>query len=154
MNKVFISLISIIIIFFLIPNSILAISNNIIDNNYYSNTNIKNKLYNTFVNIFVVPTLKNECLYQYWIHSYEEDDQTKNVYRLSSFKFPPSFGREAFEIKKDGVVIFYSPGKDDRRISINGELEIKGPDLVNIKTKNLNMKILSCENDRLIIQQD
>lgn len=105
-------------------------------------------------NIFIMSILNNECLYQYWIHSYEEDELIKKVYRLSSFEFPPSFGREAFEIKKDGEVIFYFPGKDDRRMSISGQLEIKDTDNVTIKAKHLNMKILSCENDRLIIQEN
>ena len=100
--------------------------------------------------------IDNECLYQYWIHSYEEDEQTKKVYRSSSFEFPPSFGRKAFEIKRSGKVIVYFPGKDDRRMSISGQLEIRDPDKINIniQAKHLNMIILSCENDRLIIEEN
>lgn len=152
MNKLTIGIMIIFIFFF--PTSILATSNSIlINNNYFINTTIMNNYIVPLKNIFIMSLLNNECFYQYWVHSYEEDEQIKKVYRLSSFDFPPSFGREAFEIKKTGEVIFYFPGKDDRRTSITGQLEVQDKDNVIIKANHLNMKILSCENDRLVIQE-
>jgi len=98
----------------------------------------------------------DECIYQFWIHSYEEDDETKIVYRSSSFDFPLSRGRDSFEIKKNGEIVSHTIGVvDDFREKI-GKFEIKGNDKLYTyfnKTKPNIMTILSCEEDRLIIKK-
>ena len=108
------------------------------------------------INLFNMNLVNDECLYKYWAHSYEEDDRTKKVYRPSSFDFPPSFGRDAFEIKKDGEIIFYFPGPDDKRKHLSGQFTIQDQNklYVDLKTKSVTITVLSCENDRLLIGQD
>jgi hypothetical protein len=99
--------------------------------------------------------IDDECIYQFWIHSYEEDDETKKVYRSSSFDFPLSRGRDSFEIKKSGEIISHTKGSvDDFREKV-GKFEIKGNDKLYIyfKTKPNIMTILSCDDDRLVIKK-
>jgi hypothetical protein len=38
-----------------------------------------------------------------WRHSHEEDTPQGNVYRRATYTFPPSRGRQAFELKADGT---------------------------------------------------
>ena len=51
-----------------------------------------------------------DCIYKHWIHSHEEDTEDKKVYRPSTFEFPPSRGRDGFEIKENGEFILSFPG--------------------------------------------
>jgi hypothetical protein len=44
-------------------------------------------------------------LFQRWIHSHEEDHGILHVYRPESFDFPPSFGRDGFEMCPDGEFV-------------------------------------------------
>jgi hypothetical protein len=45
------------------------------------------------------------ALCQRWIHSHEEDHGILHVYRPESFDFPPSFGRDGFEMCPDGEFV-------------------------------------------------
>jgi hypothetical protein len=60
-----------------------------------------------------------ECIYNNWVHSYEEDTENEKVYRLSTFEFPPSRGRDGFEIDENGKVIkssvYYGKEKEDTK---------------------------------------
>jgi hypothetical protein len=100
--------------------------------------------------------VNKECLYKYWINSYEEDEQGKKVYRTSNFEFPPSFGRDALEIRKNGEIIFSFAGKDDRRVRRVGQFQIRDSDKidVNLEGKCFTLTVLSCESDRLVIQEN
>jgi hypothetical protein len=95
----------------------------------------------------------NECLYNNWVHSYEEDEPGKKVYRPSIFRFPLSFGRESIHIKENGEVLFSHPGKDDRMISRIGQFQIRDSDKidVNLDGNHFTITVLSCEPDRLVI---
>lgn len=101
--------------------------------------------------------IDDECIYKVWIHSYEEEDETKKVYRSSSFNFPLSRGRDSFEIKKNGEIVSYTIGALDDYQKKIGKFEIKNSNKLYIyfnKTKPNIMTILSCEMDRLVIQKN
>lgn len=49
----------------------------------------------------------------HWVHSHEEDSSGVQVYRPSTFGFPPAFGREALELRGDGSAVVYSIGPAD-----------------------------------------
>jgi len=77
-------------------------------------------------------------------------------YRTPSFNFPPSRRRDTFEITKSGEIISYSIGayeayqkKIDRFKIIDGDKLYVFSD----KTNPITMRILSCEDDLLIIQK-
>lgn len=59
-------------------------------------------------------------VFQHWIHSWEEDMEDIQVYRPSSYQFPPSRGRDGFELKANGEFILSGPGPTDRPQSITG----------------------------------
>jgi hypothetical protein len=59
-------------------------------------------------------------LFHRWVHSYEEDTENAEVFRPPSYEFPPSRGREGFDIRKDGSFTLLGPGRSDRSAAIAG----------------------------------
>jgi hypothetical protein len=59
-------------------------------------------------------------LFQRWVHSYEEDTPGSQVFRPPNYEFPPSRGREGFDIRKDGSFTLLGPGRSDRSVAIAG----------------------------------
>lgn len=59
-----------------------------------------------------------DALYGSWIHSWEEDSADFKVYRPASFTFPPSRGRDGFEIRSDGKFVWnrIAPADGNERI--------------------------------------
>ena len=47
------------------------------------------------------------------MHSYEEDAGDVEVYRSSSYSFPPSRGRKGFELRENGEFVERGIGPDD-----------------------------------------
>jgi hypothetical protein len=101
--------------------------------------------------------INEKCIYKAWIHSYEEDDNTKKVYRHSSSEFPPTRGRESLDIKTHGEIVFYNIGPDDRPQKINGNFKIKDQNKLyvefNNNTSQYIITILYCDKNILIIQR-
>lgn len=52
-------------------------------------------------------------LYQHWVHSHEEDTEEYRAFRLATFEFPPSRGREGFKINQDGTLMRFGIGPTD-----------------------------------------
>jgi hypothetical protein len=90
-----------------------------------------------------------------WIHSREEDTNEIQVYRPSTYNFPLSRGRIAFEIEKNGIFIQYGIGPDDTRKKVEGNWTIgeEEPNTIKIDfatdkpIKSYNMKIISYDNN-------
>jgi hypothetical protein len=61
-----------------------------------------------------------------WIHSHEEDQGDRMVFRSADFDFPPSRGRIEFSLKPGGVVEVVRPGPDDRRRKASGRWTLAG----------------------------
>jgi hypothetical protein len=96
-----------------------------------------------------------------WIHSREEDTNEIQVYRPSTYNFPLSRGRIAFEIEKNGIFIQYGIGPDDTRKKVEGNWTIgeEEPNTIKIDfatdkpIKPYIMKIILCNNDVLRIRK-
>jgi hypothetical protein len=93
-----------------------------------------------------------------WIHSREEDTNEIQVYRPSTFNFPLSRGRIAFEIEKSGIFIQYGIGPDDTKKKVEGNWTIEEPNTIKINfadkaIKSYSMKILSYDNNTLLIKK-
>jgi len=60
------------------------------------------------------------------------------------------------EIRKSGEIIFFFPGKDDKRMSVTGRFRIIDSRKldVNLNDRNFIIIILSCQRDRLMIQEN
>ena len=68
-----------------------------------------------------------------WVHSHEEDTADLVVYRNAEYPFPPSRGRRAFTLEKEGVAIAEFPGPDDRTARSEGSWTLHG-DILTIST--------------------
>lgn len=71
-----------------------------------------------------VSNVLSSAIYQHWIHSYEEDVEEMQIYRPHDYQFPPSRGRDGFEIKENRQFIFYTIGATDRPQAIVGKWEL------------------------------
>jgi hypothetical protein len=99
-----------------------------------------------------------ECIFRHWIHSREEDTIDTMTYRPSEFKFPPSRGREGFEIKRSGEFILYGIGRDDRSKKIIGHYTVEGSNRLHIIFDDVQLapftvKILMCDEDVLRVEK-
>ncbi len=64
--------------------------------------------------------------FQHWVHSHEDDHTGIKVYRPADYAFPPSRGREGFELEKDGVYKHYTVGTNDVPETFTGTWKMKG----------------------------
>lgn len=65
-------------------------------------------------------------IFRHWIHSREEDSEGLEVYRPEGFGFPPSFGREGIEMRKDGEFIQDDIGPADGVMQVSGRWALVG----------------------------
>ncbi len=61
-----------------------------------------------------------EALYNHWVHSHEEDTEEAKVYRPGSYEFPPSRGREGFQVLEDGTFLYHAIAPADGNITKKG----------------------------------
>jgi hypothetical protein len=64
-----------------------------------------------------------------WLHSYEEDEGDRVVFRPTSYDFPPARGRHGFELSSDGDVLRSGPGPDDRTQETRGRWKLEDGEL-------------------------
>lgn len=64
-------------------------------------------------------------LFQSWTHSREEDTDDVELYRPEAFPFPPSFGRDGFQIRPDGTFLRRDVGPADGTVEIPGQWTAK-----------------------------
>ena len=56
-----------------------------------------------------------------WVHSHEEDEEGRLVFRHDSYAFPPTrAGRRSYVLQADGSVLADEPGPDDRPVALTG----------------------------------
>jgi hypothetical protein len=61
-----------------------------------------------------------------WVHSHEEDQGGRLVFRPGDFAFPPSRGRTALVFAADGELEVEGPGPADRRRTTSGHWSLQG----------------------------
>ncbi len=94
------------------------------------------------------------AIFKQWIHSREEDTEKVKVYRPSDYQFPPSRGRDGFEIKKNGEFIRYGIGPTDRPQKITGTWKAEGENQIRVsfeaqRQESYTMQVVSCD-ERLL----
>ena len=97
------------------------------------------------------------AIFKHWIHSREEDTEGVRVYRPSDYKFPPSRGREGFEIKENGEFIRYGIGPTDARQKIPGTWTIESKNQIQVSLEaprqiSYTMQIISCDETLLKVR--
>jgi hypothetical protein len=65
-------------------------------------------------------TVNREALTGRWVHSHEEDTDSRLVFRPADHTFPPSRGRQAIEFRPDGAFTETVSGPDDRPAQTSG----------------------------------
>ncbi|MBL7792303.1 MAG: hypothetical protein JNK77_08260 [Saprospiraceae bacterium] len=96
-------------------------------------------------------------LYNHWTHSHEEDSAEAKVFRPSTYAFPPSRGREGFEIKADGSFIRYAIAAADGTEKMPGRWKMKGKGVIEVTLDNkavapYELALVSVEKDKLILK--
>lgn len=72
------------------------------------------------------------AIFRRWIHSREEDTGDLEVFRPEGFAFPPAFGRDGFEMRKDGQFIQYDIGPADEVVRVLGRWTSLGSQRVSV----------------------
>lgn len=72
------------------------------------------------------------AIFRHWIHSREEDAGSVSVYRPEGFKFPPSHGRDGFEMTASGRFILDETGPADGIITVMGRWSLLGQRRVSV----------------------
>ena len=70
--------------------------------------------------------------FRHWGHSREEDTAEIEVYRPDGFDFPPSFGRDGFEMLVDGQFIQDDIGPADGVVQVTGSWTATGPQQIEV----------------------
>ena len=72
------------------------------------------------------------AIFRRWTHSREEDAGDLEVFRPEGFEFPPAFGRDGFEMRKDGEFIQYDIGPADEVVRVLGRWTLLGSQRVSV----------------------
>ncbi len=100
--------------------------------------------------------LAKKLLQQRWVHSHEEDTDTETVYRPADFAFPPSRGRESFQLKAGGTYLQRTPGPTDVPVESEARWEL-ADDVVTVyapKGARLrSFKVTALSPERLVIKK-
>jgi hypothetical protein len=76
------------------------------------------------------------AIFRHWVHSREEDTRGAEMYRPDGFAFPPSHGRDGFEMRKTGEFIQDDIGPADGIVQVRGRWESRGPNEVTALFQN------------------
>lgn len=98
------------------------------------------------------------CLFQYWVHSFEEDTEGVTVYRPADYAFPPARGRRGMELAADGTFVDHPVGRGDAPDTVPGhwrlvdsrQLAISFPQSSGRPDRDL--EILRCDKDILEVR--
>ncbi|MEO3782652.1 hypothetical protein ABGB12_04945 [Actinocorallia sp. B10E7] len=94
-----------------------------------------------------------------WLHSFEEDTGTAQVYRPADHPFRPSRRpRRGLEFRPDGTFVERRPGPDDRPREVEGRWERRGPDRVDVsfpeeRGRPFGITVVSRTRDTLTIEE-
>lgn len=106
--------------------------------------------------MFYIKDLPDE-FFKYWIHLHEENKGDEKIFHPNSYNFPRSRGRQGFEFKKNGDLIFYGIGPTDRVQKQKGYWKIEGENKIKIifddpKLRTYTFTILSCDGNVLKVK--
>jgi hypothetical protein len=102
--------------------------------------------------------IARDALRGHWIHSHEEDTPTEMVFRPARFPFPPSRGRQGFELRSDGSYVETGPGPADKPRSAQGSWRLEDDNKLALYTGQGRgagrvLEVASATPDRLVIRK-
>jgi hypothetical protein len=99
-------------------------------------------------------SIRREDLLGEWIHSHEEDEADRKVFRRSDYPFPPARGRDAVEFKADDTAVVRGPGPTDVPEEETGKWALGGETIrVNAGGEARTMDVISCDDERLEVRE-
>lgn len=104
-----------------------------------------------------MPAFSKGTLVGRWTHSHEEDTEKEMVFRPATHPFPPSRGRLALELRRDGTYTERAPGPVDVPEEAHGHWSLEGDRLVLEGTGDRPghaWRIAAAEGDRLAIKRE
>ena len=98
------------------------------------------------------------ALHGHWIHSHEEDTPMEMVFRPATFPFPPSRGRQGFELRPDGTAMEIGIGPTDAPQKTQGSWKLEGNDQSTIHMslpaqRSRLLSVISADSARLVIRK-
>lgn len=100
-----------------------------------------------------------DSFYGSWIHSHEEDFEGNTVYRRTSFAFPPSRGRERFDLRPSGELLYYNIAPADGQAEpLEGSWEPLRNRMIDVeipgdKANSFSAELIEVAHDRLVLKK-
>ena len=101
-------------------------------------------------------TVDRSALERAWVHSHEEDSAGQMVYRTADHAFPPSRGRQGFELRPDGTCLETAIGPTDRPEQASGTWELTDDDTLVLGRPgepDRRLRVRSVDGDRLVVER-
>jgi hypothetical protein len=98
------------------------------------------------------------CLVGRWIHSHEDDTPDAKVYRPADYPFPPARGRDGFEFRPGGVLVYLGIARADGTEEADGRWTVEASNRVRIEVQNeriepVTLVVISCDEETLKIER-
>jgi|SRR4051812_2350036 len=101
-----------------------------------------------------MPADLRKALQASWLHSHEEDEGERLVFRKADTELPPSRGRQEFTLKSNGEAGISGPGPDDRRRGASGRWTLKGKVLrIDAPNFSATYEVQSVDGQRLVVRR-
>jgi hypothetical protein len=99
-----------------------------------------------------------QAIFRHWVHVREEDTKAYQVYKPAGTPMPPAFGRDGFEVRKDGRFIQYLIGPLDVPVPVYGHWRLAGEltlavDLVEARPEDFTFQIVDVDTRELKIRR-
>ena len=99
-------------------------------------------------------SVSREALLGEWVHSHEEDEPGRKVFRRSGFPFPPARGRDAVELKADDTAVVRGPGPSDMPEEETGKWALERETIrLYAHGEAMTMEVISCDDERLEVRE-
>jgi hypothetical protein len=99
-----------------------------------------------------------DCLIGRWLHSHEEDTSDVRVYRTEDYPFPPARGRDGFEFRPNGELVYLGIARADGTEEVNGRWTIDSSNRVRIEVESeriepFTLEVIACDENALKVNQ-
>jgi hypothetical protein len=92
-----------------------------------------------------------------WVHSFEEDTDTEEIYRPANYNFPPARGRTGFELKADQTCRRLGIASTDGSQLTEGTWQVDGGSESTLRVDaggtQQELTIVSVEPERLVVRK-
>ena len=99
-------------------------------------------------------SISRETLLGEWVHSHEEDQPGRTVFRRGGYAFPPARGRDEVELKANDAAVVRRPGPTDMPEEETGVWTLEGETIhLDAGGETRALRVVSCSEDRLEVSE-